>query len=354
MPDTSLPEISREVRLAARPAGLPTAGTFSLVSVPVPVPGPGEVLVRNRLFGVAASLRMMIAEGAQDVPGVPFPAMSPGDTLGGGAIGTVVSAPSASGLRAGDLVVHHLGWREYAAVPVTDCERIDVGLADLGEAQLGNGWTAYAALTRGTAIKPGDTVFISSAAGSIGSMAGQIARLLGAGRVIGSTGSPAKAERLVSELGFDAVAMRGEGSSAGSSAGSFAGRLAKAAPDGIDVCLDSVGGEQLRAAVDLANEAARIVILGTLSAQLAPAGTGRIAPVELDSMRLVLNRITLRGYSADDDPDVRAEWRDWSAPRFGDGSLVFPHVRVPGIEHAVEALLDTMAGRYLGAVVVQL
>jgi NADPH-dependent curcumin reductase CurA len=346
MPDTSLPEISREVRLAARPAGLPTADTFSLVSVPVPVPGPGEVLVRNRFFGVAASLRMMIAEGARDVPGVPFPAMSPGDTLGGGAIGTVVSAADDSGLRAGDLVVHHLGWREYAAIPVTDCERIDVGLADLGEAQLGNGWTAYAALTRGTEIKQGDTVFISSAAGSIGSMAGQIARLLGAGRVIGSTGSPAKAERLVSELGFDAVAIRGEGP--------FAEQLAKAAPDGIDVCLDSVGGEQLRAAVDLANEAARIVILGTLSAQLAPAGTGRTAPVELDSMQLVLNRITLRGYSADDDPDVRAEWRDWSAPRFGDGSLVFPHVRVPGIEHAVEALLDTMAGRYLGVVVVEL
>jgi NADPH-dependent curcumin reductase CurA len=81
LPDTSLPDTSREVRLAARPAGLPTAGTFSLVSVPVPVPGPGEVLVRNRFFGVAASLRMMIAEGAQDVPGVPFPAMSPGDTL---------------------------------------------------------------------------------------------------------------------------------------------------------------------------------------------------------------------------------------------------------------------------------
>jgi NADPH-dependent curcumin reductase CurA len=339
-------DISREVRLAARPAGLPTADTFSLVSVPVPVPGPGQVLVRNHVFGVAASLRMMIAEGAQDVPGVPFPAMSPGDTLGGGAVGAVLSAPDGSGLNVGDLVVHHLGWREYAAVPVAGCERIDVGLADLGEAQLGNGWTAYAALTRGTSIRAGDTVFVSSAAGSIGSMAGQIARLLGAGRVVGSTGSPAKAERLVRELGFDAVAVRGTGS--------FAEQLAKAAPDGIDVCLDSVGGEQLRAAVDLANDGARIVILGTLSAQLAPAGTGRTAPVELDSMQLVLKRITLRGYSADDDPDVRAQWRLRSAAWFGAGSLVFPHVRVPGIERAIEALLDTMAGRYLGAVVVEL
>ncbi len=119
---------------------------------------------------------------------MPFPALREGDTLAGEALGEVLSAPSDSGLSPGDLVLHVRGWRDYAAVSIAQCRKLGHELPD-PIAHLGHGWTAYAALTRGVQIRPGDTVFVSSGAGAIGAMAGQIARLLGAGRVIGSTSS---------------------------------------------------------------------------------------------------------------------------------------------------------------------
>lgn len=340
-----LPRTSHEVRLAARPARLPGPEHFDIVEVPLPVPGESEVMVRNRFFRVSASLRMMISQGAEDVKGVPFPALHPGDTLAEEAIGEIVSAPADSGLRPGDLVSHFLGWREYALLPAARCSPLGDGLPD-PVAHLGHGWTAYAALTRGVQIRPGDIVFISSGAGAIGSMAGQIARLLGAGRVIGSTGSHEKADQMVSELGYDATVIRGTEP--------IAEQLAKAAPDGIDVFLDNVGGEQLQAAVTAAREEARFVLIGALSGQLAAHGTGRTAPVELDSFQLLLKKITMRGYSADDDLEAQPEWTQRFAGWLRSGDITFPHVRIPGIQHAPQALLEVIEGRHLGTVVVEL
>jgi NADPH-dependent curcumin reductase CurA len=341
----NLPKTSREIRLKTRPHSLPRATDFEIVEVPLPVIGADEVLVRNRHTRVSASLRMMISEGAEAVEGVPFPALGPGDTLSEETLGEVIAAPADSGLRPGDLVQHFLGWREYAAVPTADCVRIDGHLPD-PVAHLSHGWTAYAALTRGVQIRPGDTVFITSAAGAIGSMAGQIARLLGAGRVIGSTGSKDKADRLVDQLRYDAAVVRGERS--------IAAQLKEVAPEGIDVLLDNVGGEQLQAAVGAAREGARFVLTGALSGQLASRGTGRTAPVELDSFQLLLKKITLRGYSADDDPDARDEWIDQFATWLRSGSIVFPHVVLQGIESAPEAIQMVAEGKYFGTVVVAL
>lgn len=131
--------------------------------------------------------------------GAPLPGIRPGDTLFGPALGEVVSAPESSGLQLGDLVQHMLGWREYAAVPAADCRPVIGGLPD-PVACLAQGVTPYGALTRAARVRPGDTVFVSGGAGSVGSMTGQIAGLLGAGRVIGSTGLPWKAERMTADL----------------------------------------------------------------------------------------------------------------------------------------------------------
>ena len=343
----TLPSTGREVRLVARPEGLPGPEHFEIVEVPLPRPGRGQVLVRNLYFGISASLRMMMSQGAEDVPGVPFPALAPGDVLAQKALGRVVAAGDGSSLRPGDLVSHYLGWREYAAVDEADCTPLGGSELPDPAAYLGHGHTAYAALTRGVRIRPGDCVFVTAASGAIGSMAGQIARLLGAGRVIGSTGSRAKAERLVSELGYDAAVIRGD-------AEPLAAQLAKAAPEGVDVVLDNVGGEQLAAAVDAANEGARLLVVGTLSGQLAPHGTGRRAPAELDTVQILLKKLTLHGYSADDDPDAEQEWHERSAAWLRDGRITFPSVRIQGIEHAPEAVLDAMAGRHFGTVIVEL
>jgi NADPH-dependent curcumin reductase CurA len=339
-----IPTTNREVKLTVQPR-LPTPENFTIVSGPVPIPGKDEALIRNRYFLVSASLRAMIAKGAGNVKGVPFPALRSGDTLAGQALGEVVSAPQDSGFNPGDLIVHFKGWREYATVAVAHCHKVDNRLS-YPVAHLGHGWTAYAALTRGLTIKPGDTVFVSSGAGAIGSMAGQIARLLGAGRVIGSTSSAEKAARLVSELGYDAAVWRGSTS--------IADQLAEAAPRGLDVFVDNVGGEQLQAAIAVAREHARIVILDTLAGQLAAQGPGRMAPFELDSLQLLLKRITIRGYSADDDPDAREEWSARFAAWLNSGAIRFPHEVIAGLECAPDALERVIRGEYFGTVVVKI
>jgi 2-alkenal reductase len=340
---------NREVRLKARPAGLPAPEHFEIVDTAMLAPAADEVLVRNRYFLVSASIRQMVSEGAEDVPGVPFPALRPGDGLLGEAIGEVIAAPAGTGLSPGDKVRHFVGWRDYALVPIAQCRRLDQPLPEpLGYlGYLGHGWTAYAALTRGVQIHAGETVFVSGAAGAIGSMAGQIARRLGAARVIGSTSSREKADRLISELDYDAAVIRGGRQP-------FAEQLIEAAPDGVDVVIDNVGGEQLQAAVAAARERARFVIVGTLSGQLAATGTGRTAPVELDSGQILLKKITLRGYSADDDPDAHEEWLERFADWLRAGSIRFPHAVIDGLEHATAALRDATQGRYLGAVIVRL
>lgn len=335
--------VSREVRLRARPSGLPRPEHFEVISVPRPVPRFDEVLVRNHFFRVSAAIRMMISEGAESVEGVPFPALLPGDTLAEEALGEVVAAPLGSSLSPGDLVLHRFGFRDYAAVPASSCRVVDDLLPD-PVAHLGHGWTAYAALTRGGPVREGDTVFITSAAGSVGSMAAFIARRLGARRVIGSTSSVQKARRLRSELGYDSTVVRGSGC--------FLTQLRECAPEGIDVVLDNVGGEQLRAAMMVARRGARIIVVGALSGQLAPEGTGRSAPVELDSFPILLARLTLRGYSADDHPEARQEWNQLFGEALRAGDTHFPHVRMSGIECAPEVICEVARGQHWGTVIV--
>ncbi|MGI5205550.1 MDR family NADP-dependent oxidoreductase [Spirillospora sp. CA-108201] len=337
----SSPRTSRVVKLAALPDGLPGPEHFSVVDVPLPVPADGEVLVRNRCFQVFPSLRTLIGGG---VKGTPFPPLRPGDTLFGAAIGEVVSAPREAGLRPGDLVRHWLGWREHAVVPADQCAPLDGTLPDPA-AHLGQAGVAYTALARDARVRPGDTVFVSGGGGGVGSLAGQIARLLGAGRVVGSTGSPGKAARLVSELGYDAAVIRG--------GRPIAEQLAEAAPDGIDVFVDNVGGEQLRAAVATARPGARFVLVGTLSGQLAPDRAGTTAPVEIDTFQLVAKRVEMRGFGGLDDAGPRPEWAERVGAWLRSGDLTFPHVRVAGIEHAPRALHELIGGRHLGAVIVE-
>ncbi len=336
---------SRVVRLARRPEGLPGPEHLEIAEVVLPPPAGDEVLVRNRWFRLSASVRMMISEGARAVEGVPFPALDIGDPLAEEAVGEVVSAPPGTGLRPGDLVRHAKGWRDYALIRAGEAKRIDPVLPDPILA-LGHGWTAYAALTRPVTARAGATVFVSSAAGAIGSMAGQIARQLGAGRVIGSTSSRAKGRRLVDELGYTAAVCR--------EAGPIEDQLRAAAPDGIDIVLDMTGGEALAAAVAVAAPRAQIVVLGALSGQLAPDGAGRTAPVTLDSFQLLIKKLSLKGYSADDDPEAELEWNRRSAAWLRSGGIVFPKTMVQGLEHAPQALADLARGLLFGVALVEL
>ncbi len=233
---TAMATQTREIHLAARPSGLPADDDFQTVSVELPDPGEGQILVRNTVLSVDPYMRGRMNDVKSYVP--PFALDAP---LEGGAVGVVVESRDPS-LSPGDTVLHMAGWREHAVLPASAARTVDVDdvpdSAYLGVLGM-PGVTAYVGLTRIAAVKEGDTVFVSGAAGAVGSVAGQLARKLGAAKVIGSAGSPEKVAWLVDELGYDAAFDYHDGSPA---------KLL--APHGpIDVYFDNVGGDHLEAAI---------------------------------------------------------------------------------------------------------
>ncbi|MET8179097.1 NADP-dependent oxidoreductase [Streptomyces sp. NPDC005336] len=335
------PPTHREVRLAARPEGPLATGHFEVVSAPVPTPGPGQVLVRNRLMSVAAVMRpLRLAD--PDALGLPQLLNKVGDVMRGPAIGEVISAPGTD-LAPGTLVRHHLGWREYAVLPAAEAPPIDPEVLPDPAAHLSQGFTAWLGVVRGAGVRREDTVFVTGAAGGVGSLAGQFARLHGAVRVIGSTGSRKKADRLVEELGYDAVVIRG--------AGPIEEQLRAAAPDGIDVLFDNVGGEQLQAALAVARRKARFAIVGALSAQLSDDA---LAPTGISTLALIARGVILRGISGLDHLDALPEYAREFGRALREGTIAYPHARLTGIDQAPRALVELIEGRHLGAVLVEL
>ncbi|MFJ4636393.1 MDR family NADP-dependent oxidoreductase [Streptomyces hygroscopicus] len=330
----------REVRLAARPKGPVADELFEIVEVPVPEPGPGQVLVRNTHMAVAAVMRTLMDE----ITDVPMPPFEIGAPLNGPAVGEVVAAPGTD-LAPGDLVEHRLGWREYALLDADAAHRVEPGLRSDPAACLSQGPTALMGIERGAEVRPGDTVFVTGAAGGVGSLAGQIARQFGATRVIGSTGSRQKADRLMGELGYDAVVIRG--------AGPIEEQLRRAAPEGIDAVFDNVGGQQLAAALAIANRGARVAIVGALAGQLSVNGTST-SRIELDTLSLLSRSITIRGIALYDHLDLVPQWNRRFAEGLRTGTLTFPHSRLRGIDQAPRALRELTEGRHLGAVIVEL
>ncbi|MEH1169405.1 NADP-dependent oxidoreductase [Micromonospora sp. CPCC 205539] len=328
---------NREIHLASRPQGWPTEENFRLVETDVPTPGPGQIVVRNQYMSVDPYMRGRMNDAKSYVP--PFALDAP---LDGGAVGEVV-ASEAEGVSVGDTVLHGLGWREYALLNATSARKVDPSVAPVS-AYLGvlgmPGQTAYAGLLEVAAMKPGETVFVSAAAGAVGSLVGQIAKLKGAGRVIGSAGSAAKVERLRA-LGFDAAFDYHDGSVRDS--------LKAAAPDGVDVYFDNVGGDHLEAAISAMNLHGRIAICGMIAqynATEAPA-----APRNLSSV--IGKRLTLRGFLVNDHNNVRDALVRDVAGWLSDGRLSYDETVIDGIENAPAAFLGVLRGENLGKMLVR-
>ncbi|GCD88993.1 NADP-dependent oxidoreductase [Nocardioides sp. LS1] len=328
---------TREIHLASRPFGTPAPDDFRMVEVDLPDPGAGEVLVRNTVMSVDPYMRGRMNDVKSYVP--PFALDRP---LDGGAVGEVVASGDDS-VPVGATVLHQAGWREHALLPaaavrVVDASRVPAS-AYLGVLGM-TGLTAYVGLTRIAELKQGDTVFVSGAAGAVGSVAGQLARLLGAGKVIGSAGSPEKVAWLTGELGFDAAFDYHDGP--------VAQQLREHGP--VDVYFDNVGGDHLEGAIFHMNDFGRIAACGAIATYDAEAPT----PGPRNLMMVVSKRLTLRGFIVSDHADAAKEFFTQAAGWLADGRLVHRETFVDGLDRAVEAFLGLGTGQNTGKMLVRL
>jgi len=333
------PTISREIRLKNRPNGLPSARDFELASVPIPAPGPGEVLVRNLYMSVDPYMRGRMMEQPSYV--APFQL---GQPLDGGCVGQIVTSKS-SQFEVGDYVLGRKGWREYYVSEGAELTRIDPTLAP-PQAYLGvlgmPGLTAYVGLLDIGRPQPGNTVLVSAAAGAVGSVVCQIARLKGC-RVIGSAGSAAKVRWLHEVAGVDAAFNY-------KTVDSLTAELGKHGPRGIDVYFENVGGAHLEAALECMNMHGRIVLCGMISQYNEASGSSGPRNLRL----AVRKRLTLTGFivsdHADRQPQFQADMGAWIA----DGKIRWQETIIDGIENAPQAFLGLFAGENTGKMLVRL
>ena len=330
--------VSREIHLAGRPHGMPTPDLFRIVEVPVPSPGPDQVVVRNQFMSVDPYMRGRMNDAPSYAP--PYQLNEP---MHGRAVGEVVSSGSAA-VPVGTPVMHDFGWREYTLVDAARVMPVDVSVAPISTylGALGaTGLTAYVGLVDMAAFREGDIVFVSGAAGAVGSVVGQYAKARGAARVIGSAGSPEKVARLL-ELGFDAAFCYRDGP--------VAQLLAEAAPDGITVYFDNVGTDHLEAALNSLQPFGRVAMCGAISAYNATEPPA--APRNL--FTAVGKRLTLRGFIVSDHLDRREAFLAEMGPLVASGAVRSDETVVDGLENAPEAFMSMLRGANTGKMLVRL
>ncbi|WP_066581628.1 NADP-dependent oxidoreductase [Cellulomonas timonensis] len=339
MTTRTTPTRSTQVQLVARPHGWPTHDDFRTVVVDLPELGPGEVRVQNEFVSVDPYMRGRMNDVKSYTP--PYPL---GETMAGGAVGRVV-ASTAEGVAVGDVVVHQLGWRDVAQGPATAFRVVPELPGVPLSAHLGilgmTGFTAYVGLLEIAQMQPGDTVFISGAAGAVGTAAGQIARLKGARRVVGSAGSAKKAAVVTERFGYDAALCYKDAP--------VREQLPALVPDGVDVYFDNVGGDHLEAALDVMNRGGRIALCGAI----AGYNTTDRVPGPDNMANIITQGLTLRGFTLGDHmrhyPDFARDMGEW----FAAGQIDHDETVVDGIDHAVDAFLDLMRGANTGKMVVR-
>jgi NADPH-dependent curcumin reductase CurA len=331
-------EVNNQVRLAARPSGLPQASDWSMVAEPLPTPGEGQLLVEISHISLDPAMRGWMNAGASYIDPVEI-----GDVMRAGAVGRVVACEH-PGFAVGDYVYSAFGVQEYALSDGNGVVKVDPSLAPLA-CYLGTlgmtGMTAYFGLFDTGKMKEGDTVVVSGAAGAVGNAVGQMAKIKGAGRVIGIAGGEEKCRWLVDELGFDAaIDYKSE---------DVRLALREAAPKGVDVYFDNVGGEILDAVLTRLARGARIVICGAVSQYNATEVRG-----PSNYLALLVARASMTGMVVFD-----------YAPRFGqaaaeisgwmqEGRLISrEHIVEGGVSAFPETLLKLFTGENVGKLVLQ-
>ena len=326
--------VSREIHLVSRPEGLPEPANFELVTREVGDPGEGEVLVKNLFMSVDPAMRPPLTNGQTKLNAV----------MGGGAIGKVVASRN-DAFKEGDYVQHRFGFREYFVSGIEGMQKIvpageplTTHLHVLG----GTGLTAWGGLLVTGELKEGENVFVSAAAGAVGSVAAQIAKIKNC-RVAGSCGSDEKVRHLIDDLGLD-YAFNYKNTS-------IAKELHIGLPDGIDVYFENVGGAHLDAAVGQMRPLGRIPVCGMISAY---NNKGARSEGVTTLANMIYNRVTMRGFVVYEFNHLRdqflSDMRKWMA----EGKLKYRETIMEGIEQAPHALIGLLQGENTGKMLVKL
>ncbi|MHA4853488.1 NADP-dependent oxidoreductase [Rhodococcus sp. MSC1_016] len=330
---------STQIQLINRPAGWPTQDDFRTVTVELPDLAGDQVRVVNEFTSVDPYMRGRMNDVKSYIP--PFVL---GETMTGGAVGRVVES-TADSHPAGSVVVHDLGWRDVAQGDASAFRVVEEIPGVPVSAYLGilglTGLTAYVGLLHIAHLKPGDSVFISGAAGAVGTAAGQIARLEGASRVLGSAGSAEKVALLTDRYGYD-IALDYK-------AAPIRKQLLEVAGDGIDVYFDNVGGDHLEAALAAMRNGGRAALCGAIAGYNA---TERV-PGPDNMMNIISRGLTLQGFTLGNYTHVFPEFAAKMGPWLASGDVVHDETVVEGIENSVDAFLQLMRGGNVGKMLVK-
>jgi NADPH-dependent curcumin reductase CurA len=324
---------SREVHLVERPKGMPTAEQFRIVETQVPDPAEGQLLVENIYMSVDPAMRPRLAGPT-----------ALNEPMMGGTIGRVLKSRNAA-YKEGDHVESMQGFREYflsdgKGLTLLDADGMPL-VAYMSVLGL-TGLTAYGGLLVIGALKEGENVFVSAAAGAVGSVAAQIAKIKGC-YVIGSAGSDEKCQWLREELGLDVAINYKQGELRTS--------LKAAAPKGIDVYFENVGGEHLNAALPRMNALGRIAVCGMISAY---NNFGAVSEPVTTLSNIIYNRVTIRGFVYYEFESKRAQFLDDMKNWIRQGRLKYRTTILQGIERAPAALIGLFTGANTGKMLVQL
>lgn len=331
-------DVNRQFRLKTRPTGRIERSNFDFVEQPIPEPGPGEALVRVLYLSLDPTNRIWMSDMDQYMPPVAI-----GEVMRGGGVGVVVKSNSVR-YKEGDRVSGLTGWQDYCiadeglrAMSVLPKD-LPVDLPVMLGACGMTGLTAYFGLLELGRPKPGETVVVSAAAGAVGSVVGQIAKIKGC-RAVGIAGGPEKCRHLIEDLGFDAAVDYKRDD--------WREQLAAATPDGIDVNFENVGGEIMEAVMARMNLFSRMPLCGMIS------GYNSGEPMRADYSPILMRRIEIRGFIVIDFMEKFAEGSMQLAQWVIEGKLKHRETIVEGLENAPVAVNRLFDGQNIGKLVVK-
>ncbi len=328
----------REIIYIRAPDGMPDAGCFEVVEAPVPVPGAGQVLVRTHYLSIDPYFRRMMGAGHGQYANP----LKIGDVMVGRGVGVVIESRHPE-FKAGDAVQSEFGWREHVVLAgqglrklPPELQPLSLGLGLIGQ----SGATAMVGLVDIAHIKAGETVVVSAAAGAVGSAVGQIARIKGC-RAVGIAGGPEKCRHVVADLGFDACIDY--------KAGPIGSSLATAAPQGVDIYFDNVGGEILDAVLMNLNQNARVPVCGQISQYNLSERQG------LRNFGVLLDKcVMIQGFRISNHLVRRDAVLDELMVWYREGQLRYRETVAEGIEQAPAAFINMLSGGNFGKQVVRL